>query len=434
MLLPNLSEKDPEISSEGSIDPLGLYSIADALGVRMVPGVRERQSYPRFLTAMAVSAVVCEAFDEERVAADGVSEPWQVFEWYVVEGLVRTAVEDDMTRGLPGKEKARTAIMDGVPLSADRYLKTPSVFGFHGVYRLLARTLGVESAGRLGELGYELVTTWAEEQGLPGFVGTGGGEGARWVARLRDAVEDGLRQGHVKRRAGWSGWQFFRQYLSPHEIGPREAELIRRALLGSEDGYRGTILKFLVSRKGRRSWITLNSEHEFHQALYAMSEGELRSLLQAIMLYERFSRVLQDAFDDCRYTMTGQAGKTTLEALARTAGIKAMTKQLPVLYRKVAESVEPFGEAVRFEQTFYWAADKCSAAEWVTRLLEHHRAVQQRKPPNGKAPWVEILDGGGYLIRPAYREEEGGRHDSSYVHAYRTEPLWSFAQDLRWVS
>ncbi len=40
----SLSEYDPPLTSEGSIDPLGLYPIADALGVRLVPGVRERQS------------------------------------------------------------------------------------------------------------------------------------------------------------------------------------------------------------------------------------------------------------------------------------------------------------------------------------------------------------------------------------------------------
>lgn len=151
MLLPTLSEYDLALSSEGSIDPLGLYSIADALGVRLVPGVRERQGFPRFLTVMAITALVCERFDDEAVAADDVSEPWQVFEWYVVEGLVRTARMDDEIQGVPGREQARTAIKNRLPLSADRYLKTPTVFGFHGVYRLLSKTLGVESAGRLGD-------------------------------------------------------------------------------------------------------------------------------------------------------------------------------------------------------------------------------------------------------------------------------------------
>ena len=87
MLMPLLSEADPKESAEGSIDPLGMYPIADLLASRMVPGVRERQKHPRFLTILAASLSLCGQFDDETVASDGVSEPWMVFEWYVVEGL-----------------------------------------------------------------------------------------------------------------------------------------------------------------------------------------------------------------------------------------------------------------------------------------------------------------------------------------------------------
>lgn len=126
-------------------------------------GGRERQLHPSFLTATAVSLAVCEDFELDTVAKDGVSEPWQVFEWYLVEGLVRTSrsaataradnesstnepspIEVVGTRGVPGSLKARQAVDEGVPLSARRYLRTPTLFGFHGVYRLLARTLGIE--------------------------------------------------------------------------------------------------------------------------------------------------------------------------------------------------------------------------------------------------------------------------------------------------
>src|SRR5262249_35609095 len=172
MLMPLLSEADPRISAEGSIDPLGMYSIADALAVRMIPGVRERQQHPRFLTCIAVSLSLCSGFPDDVVAADEISEPWQVFEWYLVEGLVRTTKEKGFLRGLPGQDKAAAAIKDGVALSAKRYLKTPTVFGFHGVYRALARALEVERAGRLGETGYALVTTWEKERQLDGFSGS----------------------------------------------------------------------------------------------------------------------------------------------------------------------------------------------------------------------------------------------------------------------
>ena len=106
MLLPRLSEADPLASSEGSIDPLGMYAIADTLAMRLVPGVRERMQRPRFVTAMAVSAAICRDFGEDVLAADRVSEPWQVLEWHLVEGLVRTCNDREAIRALPGSDKA----------------------------------------------------------------------------------------------------------------------------------------------------------------------------------------------------------------------------------------------------------------------------------------------------------------------------------------
>jgi hypothetical protein len=81
MFAPLLSEADPKQSQEGSIDPLGTYPIADALAVRLAPGVRERQSRPRFLTAMAVSfaarcayeAVLSESIGTQRVRGISIS-------------------------------------------------------------------------------------------------------------------------------------------------------------------------------------------------------------------------------------------------------------------------------------------------------------------------------------------------------------------------
>ena len=136
------------------------------------------------------------------IAADEVSEPWQVFEWYLVEGMVRATDERNLLRGLPGQDKATGAIKDGVPLSAKRYLKTPTVFGFHGVYRALARDIEVERADRLGETGFALLTTWEKEQGLDGFSGSGDGPGRAVRRRLIDAIQSGLERGYVDRTGG----------------------------------------------------------------------------------------------------------------------------------------------------------------------------------------------------------------------------------------
>jgi len=55
----------PPGTSEGNLDPLGLYQIADQLAVQLVPAVRERMRRIRFVTAMAVGAIVTEGFEED---------------------------------------------------------------------------------------------------------------------------------------------------------------------------------------------------------------------------------------------------------------------------------------------------------------------------------------------------------------------------------
>jgi hypothetical protein len=46
-------------------------------------------------------------------------------------------------------------------MRASAYLRTPGVFGYHGVYKPLARHLGiVDDDMRLGDAGYALLKAW----------------------------------------------------------------------------------------------------------------------------------------------------------------------------------------------------------------------------------------------------------------------------------
>ena len=64
-MLPFLTSYDPPGTSEGTLDPLGLYKIADRLAVQLVPAVRERMQRIRFLTAMAVGTFVTEGLEDD---------------------------------------------------------------------------------------------------------------------------------------------------------------------------------------------------------------------------------------------------------------------------------------------------------------------------------------------------------------------------------
>lgn len=152
MFLPRLSAFDPDAKSDGSIDPLGLVPIADRLSVRLVPGVRERTCHPRYLTMIASGVAVCQEFTEEKIAIDGISSPLQVYEWHVVQALVKNLKNNGLV-GLPGSEKASKEMKNNLSLNTARYLRLPSVFGFYGVYKTLARDIGIVQGEKLGEAG-----------------------------------------------------------------------------------------------------------------------------------------------------------------------------------------------------------------------------------------------------------------------------------------
>src|SRR5437868_5401280 len=142
MLVPYRTLADPEIQGEGSIDPLGVATLADRLADWILPGMTARMSRPRFLTAIAATSLIVEPF-ADALAADNVTPPWLVLEWHYVEAMA--AVKDGQAnlRRVAGIDKARQALRDGVPMNADRYLKTPKVFGFHGIYKRLARHVDI---------------------------------------------------------------------------------------------------------------------------------------------------------------------------------------------------------------------------------------------------------------------------------------------------
>ncbi len=443
LLLPTLSQADPRESLEGSIDPLGTYAIADRMAVRLVPGIRERQRHPRFLTTIAVSLSLCGEFEDGIVASDDVSEPWQVFEWLVVEGLVRATPtsEGDSLRGLPGRDKAAAAKKDGLHLSAIRYLKTPSVFGFHGIYRALVRSLDIELGGRLAEGGSELLAVWQKEQGLDGFTGSRNGPGATIRRMFVDAIHDALQQGAVTKKYKWPGFEFVRDHLGIYNAGTEEAACLRRMLLNreGESQFRHETLQALLSADGKQLWRSqvegeTFSEREFHKHLHSRASSELKTLLEAIDAYESFSRLLQDAFDDMLRYMAKHQQRIKPQEFTDLKGVAMACEQVPRIFRHVSEKLAAVGEARVFEDSFQDMADVVTPLDWSRRLLDHHCKIQRSKPPQGRAPWIDRFDDGTSMIRTNYLRDYRPRFDDHYVNAYRTNSLWSFANDLNWLT
>lgn len=427
-LAPKITAWDPVNSAEGGLDPLGLYAIADALAVKLVPGVRQRMSRPRYLTAMAVSSAVCQDLQEDESLQEREVEPYLIFEMYAVEGLVRAFPKLSDLPHLAGREKATAALKEGVHLSLKRYLKTPTVFGFHGIYRVLAKDLDITEDGLLGEKGYRLLHIWMEEQRLDGFYGKSG-PGASLRMQLADAVRDGLASAGVVRTGGWTGWSFFAEHLASNQIGKREASFVYDELASHD--YRRAVMEYVKSAEGTALWNETGSERSIHSELLRFSAGAMRELLQTTMKYESFARILMDAFYECLSHMTDRKEiRTPPSELAGTRGIREACNKIPDLFIELSDRLSPFGETARFESSFQELGLRTSPVEWAMLLLDHHRRIQKEKPPNGKNPWFETFDDGSVAIRPRYRQSQGGRFDDSYVHQYRIGPLFSFLTDL----
>jgi hypothetical protein len=422
------------VQGEGSIDPLGLATLADHLADWILPGMTARMWRARFLTAMAVASVTVEPFGEE-LAKDGVTPPWLAFEWYYVEAMARLNDADgNQLRRIPGIEKARQALRDGVPLSADRYLKTPKVFGFHGVYKRLARhTDVVDDDLALGENGHRLLRLWEAEQGLQGFSGPDRpeGEAARICRALRDAIGDALREGQAQRGGSWLGASFFVRHLVPHRPGPREAAFLWELLVAASAAPRGEVFDLLRRLEVRREFLEVGSQRTLLTGLRGQVSPELARRIDAIESYEAFCRPLQEAWDHLRRLSTLQAASPLRAGdVAGEARFTALAGELPRAIARAREALaespvagELEGVAPRFEEVR-------APADLFHTLWAHHVEVQRRKPPEGKRPWFEETADGGLIVRPPYRLDEAVPPQEEFVHPYRLFAVASFINDL----
>ena len=427
MFFPKLTAYQTLENSQGTLDPLGLYSIADRLANYLAPGLRERMKHPRYLTAIAVGAVVCGEFGEDELAADEVSQPWQVYEWYVASALVKR-YEDDIfqLRGLSGREKTMNAKKAGVPLSAIRYLKLPSVFGFHGVYRTLAKEINLISDNRIGEFGLQLIDTWEQEQGLTGFrVGIKNTKGNEFRIKIFDAVKQGLAEGAVARKWNWDFYNVLAENLAPKSPGKKETLLLFERL--SDLNTRKELINFLISQDGQAA-IKSESEKDFHTRFLSKAI-ETRSIILAIQAYEKVSRLLFNAFYESLQWMEKNQSKGSIAKLALLTHVAKAYKDLPTAFKKADEKLGPFRkEAVDFLTRFQELRDSSSITDWLKLLFEHHASVQGNKPPNGKAPWILQHSSGNYLLNSNQSIQQN--LNDEYVHQYRTFALQSFMKDL----
>ena len=429
-VLPFLTLPDPATTGEGALDPLGLSTIGDRLAECVLPGMRARMLRPRFLTAIAVSAAVCDGL-EDRVARDDVTPPYLVFEWLVVEAFVRVA-DKDSTKGTPGTLKAQAAKESGEPMCARAYLRVPSVFGFHGVYKPLARHLGiVDDDLRLSDNGYALLKESQQEQQLEGFLASSviSGRGTSLRQLLRSAIEDGLREGCSKRSAAWQGWRLLADHLAPKHIGLREAGSIYRLLHEPRGGTRGEVFRLIESSSHGK----LPESMIVRDALLPRASEDLATGLRAIVEFEIVGTLLEDAFDWIRH-LSSIAGARAITAgdYSRQEGVAQLVAACANAFRRAETALAPLPLSIQKEFAVLAKAfdGVRTAADLFESVLSHHHEVQQAKMPEGKRDWFERSSDGSTFVRVPYRVTKPVEPRGWWSRPYRVDTVRSFWMDL----
>jgi hypothetical protein len=427
-VFPFLTAYDPSGTSEGSLDPMGLYMIADQLAIKLVPVIRERMHRIRFLTAMAVGAIVTDGLDSNPNQRD--ASPSLIWEWLVVEALVRTMGDDSSILNVPGTDKARRALDQLGYLDAPSYLKTPRVFGFNGVYKRLAIHLGiVDKDLRLGPNAEALVDAWARDLGL------GGLEGSKEIRnRWSKAVRLSLSQKPPRTKTGGDKeiWTELAEALAPSGLKNLEKRYLYD-LLHSTDNRRLGALSAIWRLQSEFDYNNF-SEESLHNLL-EKQEPEYAPLVHTIRVYEAFSRSLQDAFDILR------AEASTLDVqgfdVRDIASEDDFITSVNGLHERFEAAHQAFGGMIMdiaiqnlFDERFRVFAEPMSGSDCAIYLCEHHKKVQREKSSEGKRAWFDSLGSHRIYIRQAYREARRPIQPGRYVHDYRGKPIREFFSDL----
>jgi hypothetical protein len=430
MMFPFLTSYDPPGTSEGSLDPLGLYQIADQLAVQLVPAVRERMQRIRFLTAMAVGALVTEDMEEDPSQRD--ASPYFVWEWMVVEALMRAMGQDldADVRAVPGSLVARRALTNHGYLDARSYLKTPRIFGFHGVYKRLASRLGIVDVHLARAANTEsLVDAWARGLGLKGLHGAKPLL-SRWSVAVRRSLGEKPPRTPVWRNKEWAE---LANAFAPATTKTREKRYLRDLLLVTDDRRLGALPAIWRLQPEFADFEV--SEESLHDRL-EKREKSLAPLLQAIRAYEAFARSLQDAFDLLR----AEAARLDAQGFSTPAiandsdfkrSVKGLHNRFEVAHRALGEVTNTRVSLQHlFDERFAAFSDPIDPTACAIALCTHHEAVQRAKSADGKRPWFDRIGQERIYIRHAYREERRPIQPGQYLHDYRGRPIRSFYFDL----
>lgn len=426
---PFLTHFDPVGNSEGTLDPLGVYQVAELLATELVPAVRERMQRIRFLTAMAVGALVTEGLQEDPSRRE--SAPFLVWEWLVIESFVRSLERDESFWGVHGSDVTIRAVRQHGYLDARSYLKTARIFGFHGVYKRLAAHLGIVDVHlRRGPLTEQLVDAWSRDRGHASL------HAAQPVLnRWREAVEASLREQPPRTRPRWGNveWATLADSFELNRMGQREKRFLRDQLTVVQGPRLGALPAIWALQSDFRDDL---DEERLHKIL-ARKEPRFGNLLTAIQAYEAFIRGIQDAFDLLlAEAAVADSRGFDVGRIASDKDFAASVKNLDTRFRVASDALGALAGKVAsarslFDERFHAFGAKMAPTDVATMLCEHHVKIQGGKSVEGKRPWFDRLGPNRIYVRHSYRRPRPVIAPERYVTTYRGRPIRRFYLDLQ---
>jgi hypothetical protein len=423
--LPFLTDADPDVLGEGSLDPMGLARFADRLADQLLPDMTARMQRVRFLTAAAAGAVALEGMDDV-IPRDGVTPPSVALEWVVVEAFARSRrLQADAVQGLPGIDKARAVVARQGHLDARSYLRSPRVFGFFGVYKRLAVGLGlIDDRLLLTQRGDELVRAWEADQPdrRAGYADRlGSTEGGRLGIKLGYATSRSLRAGRVDVSETSFLWGKIVDAFQLDEIGAAELRILRGGLEDPLKPHRAELMGLF------RRYDLGGSEAEGLRAIAPHASASLAMCLEAVEVFERVAVLLVEAFTALRIVSTAE-GWVSPTDVSTHAAIRRCQRTFADALRRAEERLDRFGMAYEVSAHLQEIAEADGATDLVERLLSHHERIQAAKGQSRRSWFVRSER--GFRVRPPYLVGEELPVDG-FVHPYRIRALRRFIGDLR---
>jgi len=435
LTLPQYSAFDPKGKGEGSLDPLGLGAISERLAKRLAPAVTNRMNQPHWLTAIAVGALACDGLDDV-APLDRVTTPSVAFEWLVLEAFVRRQEGRAMPLRIPGVQKARdTVVVRGGRLSHRTYLKSASVFGFHGIYRPFAVRVGVlTDTLHFGAEAVSLARTWEADADLKGFVDqVPGSDGARVRKEIRNAVGNALTHGELTVGKSQQIFGYLSRALLPDFEPPMRWPVVRERLrsLVFDPAMTETtceLLRLLLECGAPLDAMRSQAmEAETLARVRPAASPALGELIDAVVAFENFAAPLTAMFNAVRGVSSASPARPVhySDVVQRTdfvAAANVLTERFERLHACVPGDREPEAFAASLRLIV-----ETQGAEQLEALMARHAAVQRNK--GDKPEWFDHFPQ-GWIVRREYRDEPT-REPSEWVHPVFVTPLANF---LYWTA